>query len=275
MAGSDAWIMPGAALVMINFAFMLSSANPFSARGDVGTPAGDIAQIALLPRMPEAQVNGLVLAAEVKDVAQLMALEHYAAAFEAARRHVSVSPGNWLARLQLGTLFLLAREYDAAARELGILRGDPELGGGAGLGRLAPLVANNFAWACYMLEETARLDDADRASAEAHQKLPNAASILGTRGAVLVALGRVEEGKPLLKRALKLHRTRVPKATNLVGLALAALQQGQRKNARRLLKEAKELDPECELLARGEREFLARRRSKRKPTVGAATAHPR
>jgi tetratricopeptide (TPR) repeat protein len=224
--------------------------------------------------MPEAQVNGLVLAAEVKDVAQLMALEHYAAAFEAARRHVSVSPGNWLARLQLGTLFLLAREYDAAARELGILRNGPELVAGSGLGRLAPLVANNFAWACFMLDETARLDDADRASAEAHQKLPNAASILGTRGAVLVALGRVEEGKPLLKRALKLHRTRVPKATNLVSLALAALQQGQRKSARKLLKEAREMDPDCELLARGERELQARRRSKRKAPVAASGALP-
>ena len=57
--------------------------------------------------------------------------------------------------------------------------------------RAVALVANNYAWACYMLDDAALLDDADRASAEAHQQLPNAASILGTRGAVLVARGRV------------------------------------------------------------------------------------
>jgi hypothetical protein len=58
----------------------------------------------------------------------------------------------------------------------------------------------------------------------------------------------------LLKRALKLHGMRAHKATNLVGLALAALQQGRRKNARRLLKEAKDMDADRELLPRGQRE---------------------
>lgn len=244
-AGSDAWVMPGAALVIVNFLFLLSSASPFSGSGDVGTPAGDIVQIALLFRLRQAQLNALVLAAEVTDVLQLMALEHYAAAFEAARRHVSVSPGNWIARLQLGTLFLLARDYDAAFRELGAIRSEPTLNSEAGSGRAVALVANNYAWACYMLDDAALLGDADRASAEAHQQLPNAASILGTRGAVLVAQGRVDEGEPLLKRALKLHFTRAHKATNLVGLALAALRQGQRKDARRLLASAKNLDPDC------------------------------
>jgi hypothetical protein len=265
MAGSDAWIRPGAALVIVNFLFVLSSANPLSGRGDVGTPTGDIAQIALLPRLHQAQVNALVLAAEVTEVLELMALEHYAAAFEAARRHVSVSPGNWIARLQLGTLFLLARDYDAAFRELVAIRSEPALIGEAGLRRVGALFANNYAWACYMLEDAALLDDADRASAEAHRQLPNAASILGTRGAVLVARGRVEEGTLLLKRALKLQHLRAHKATNLVGLALAALQQGQRKNARRLLGEAKELDPDCELLGRGQRELDVAEKRRARP----------
>jgi Tfp pilus assembly protein PilF len=168
----------------------------------------------------------------------------------------------------------VAREYDAAVRELGVLRNEPALIGGGGANRLAALVANNYAWACYMLEDAGRLDDADRASAEAHQMLPNAATILGTRGALLVATGRVQEGKPLLKRALKLHHTRAHKATNLVGLALAALQQRQSKNARRLLKQAKDFDPDCELLPRGQRELdLAdKRRVRRKSAAIAATA---
>jgi tetratricopeptide (TPR) repeat protein len=264
--------MPGAALVIVNFLFVLSSANPLSGGGDVGSPAGDIVQIALLPRLPHAQLNVVVLAAELTDVLQLMALEHYTAAFEAARRRVSISPGNWVARLQLGTLFLLAREYDAAFRELAAIRTEPALSSEAGVARAVALVANNYAWACYMLDNPELLDDADRASTEAHQQLPNAASILGTRGAVLVAQGRVEEGKPLLQRALKLHRLRADKATNLVGLALAALQQRQRKDARRLLAEAKRLDPDCELLSRGQRELdiAEKRHAKRGASVSVA-----
>lgn len=274
-AGSDDWMMPGAALVIVNFLFLLSSANPLSVRGDVGTPAGDMMQIARLPRLPQAQVNGLVLAAEVTEVLQLMALERYAVAFEAARHHRAVSPGNWIARLQLGTLFLLGRDYEAAFRELSAIRNDPALSGEAGLGLAAALVANNYAWACYMLDDPTLLDDADRASAEAYQRRPNAASILGTRGSILVARGRVEEGKPLLQRALKLHYMRAPKATNLVGLALAALQQGHRKRARRLLTDAQRLDPDCELLSRGERELGAveSRRAKHR-SRGSAAAEP-
>jgi len=251
-AGSDAWIMPGAALVIINSLLLFSSANPCSRRGDVGTPAGDVVQIARLARLPPAQLNGLVLAAELADVTQLMALEQYAAALEAARGHALLAPGNWIARLQLGTLLLLAGEHEAAFRELAALRNEPALAE-AGFDQAAALVANNYAWACYMLDDATLLDDADRASAEAHQKLPNAASILGTRGTVLVALGRIEEGERLLERALKRHRSRAHKATVLVGLALASLQRGKPKNARRLLSEAKYLDPTCELLGRGQR----------------------
>jgi Flp pilus assembly protein TadD len=84
---------------------------------------------------------------------------------------------------------------------------------------------------------------------------PNNPSVLGTRGSVLVALGRVKEGRKLLKRSLKLHRHAQSRSSVLASLALASVRQGRGEDARQLLKRARAMDASCELLSRVEHEL--------------------
>lgn len=60
---------------------------------------------------------------------------------------------------------------------------------------------------------------------------PKEPSVLSTRGAILVELGKVEEGKKLLKRALRIPRSqrdKMAQASTLASLALASACMGRR-----------------------------------------------
>jgi hypothetical protein len=62
-------------------------------------------------------------------------------------------------------------------------------------------------------------------------------------------------GSKLLERAFRLHRNRVPKASNLACLALASVRKGRFAEGRTLLDRARRLDRHCDLLQRVEREL--------------------
>ncbi|MFN8643646.1 MAG: hypothetical protein U0802_19045 [Candidatus Binatia bacterium] len=99
-------------------------------------------------------------------------------------------------------------------------------------------------------DDPAGLEEADRLSAEAMAQIGWMASILGTRGSVLVARGRPDEGVPLLRRALAGAADDRGRALNACALALGLLQQGERDEARALAGTARQLDASCALLER-------------------------
>lgn len=121
------------------------------------------------------------------------------------------------------------------------------------------LIANNAAWNLFMLGDPKAIETADKLSAMAVADLPKQASVLGTRGAVLIEKGELVEGEKLVRRALRLHHERIPKAANLACLAVAAVRQGKLQEAERFIERARTMDKECDLIPRAERELDARR----------------
>jgi hypothetical protein len=94
---------------------------------------------------------------------------------------------------------------------------------------------------------------ADAASAKAVGLLPKHPSIVGTRGAILVARGELREGRELLERARNGHRDARSRASNFACLGLASMAEARMGDARRYFDRARKLDPDCEVLARVER----------------------
>lgn len=115
---------------------------------------------------------------------------------------------------------------------------------------LSCLLHNNIAYADILIEDPKLLDEADRFSKEALEILPWNASFMGTRGAVLLALGRIEEAIELLERAMSLHEGRSSKAICACFLAMAKKKRGNLDRALDHLAKARAFDPDCQLLQR-------------------------
>jgi len=155
-------------------------------------------------------------------------------------------------RVLLGTVLLDRRRYARAAEHLRVALATL-VGPSALLGR----AANSLAWADLMQGDAALLPEADRWSAKAIELLPDEPAVQGTRGTVLLGLGRLDEGIALLERSEQgttEQGTKRPqaRALDLAALALGEALRGDSGRARALLAKVHALDPRCELLPRAE-----------------------
>jgi tetratricopeptide (TPR) repeat protein len=249
----DDWLHPGPVLVIVNGLLLFTSIVPLPRGSDLGTPRNDFLQLVKLPSLEPQALEGLVKVAQSAPVWRFFQLRRYQAAYDEARRVLAEHPDNWVVRLHLADMSIFARRYEDAAREYGALLDEPALSRKGVPPVAAAFVANNYAWANYMQGGDRALAAADTASAKAVGLLPKHPSIVGTRGAILVARGELREGRELLERARKGHRDARSRASNFACLGLAALAEARSDDARRYFERARRLDPDCEVLARLER----------------------
>ena len=164
-----------------------------------------------------------------------------------ARHGLSRYPENQPLAINYGVSLSDMHDYDGARDVYGrLLEQELEPGHRA-------VVLNNLACTDFYCE---RFAEADEASAEAIRLVGWLPALMGTRGSVLVAVGRAEEGQPLLERAFAEPDAR-PRdiAVNACSLALARLQLGDRAGAEAYAATARQLDPDCRLHERVERAF--------------------
>jgi tetratricopeptide (TPR) repeat protein len=110
------------------------------------------------------------------------------------------------------------------------------------------LIFNNIAYTDALLRNPDLMPEADRYSAEALRQLGWEPMILGTRGAVLVEMGRLEEGIGLLKEALSKQKDAFGKAADAYHLAVGERRRGNAEESRRYLELARKYDPHHFLL---------------------------
>jgi Flp pilus assembly protein TadD len=114
-----------------------------------------------------------------------------------------------------------------------------------------PLLANNLAWAAFMQDDPSLLEEAEVRSKEALAAAPDLPSAHGTRGAVLLAQGALDEAEERLAFAFARNGPHNG-ALNACCLAMLHARRGQRTAAETWLETARSLSPKCALLARAE-----------------------
>lgn len=258
LAAAAAWLFGGAARRSLGQGFAPAAAFcfanawsavinlvPFRGRSVVGPVWSDGGMLLTLPFWRRARID------------QALAGYFAAEAIAAGERGDADGAGAWIARgltryptdALLGTLLgkslIERREYEAALALHRRMLAFPDLRPDA-----RAVLLNNIAYTHFLIDDPAGLEEADRLSAEAMAQIGWMASILGTRGSVLVALGRPDEGVPLLRRALAGAADDRGRALNACALALGLLQQGERDEARALAGTARQLDASCALLER-------------------------
>jgi tetratricopeptide (TPR) repeat protein len=115
------------------------------------------------------------------------------------------------------------------------------------------LTMNNIAYVDALIEDHELLEEADRYSEKAMLVLSWMPAIKGTRGTVLLQLGKIDEAIVLLNDALRMHDEPDGKAENCYFVAIAEHKRGNFEQSQRYLNEARKLDPDCYLLERVEK----------------------
>jgi tetratricopeptide (TPR) repeat protein len=113
---------------------------------------------------------------------------------------------------------------------------------------------NNIAYTDALMGDPALLPEADRYSEEAYRGFPDEDFIVGTRGMVLVEMGKYEEGVKLLNEATDMYDTAQGKAVNFCHLSIAYTRMGDPDKAAKSLKKARRLDSRCFVLKLAEAE---------------------
>ena len=115
------------------------------------------------------------------------------------------------------------------------------------------LVMNDIACVDALSGTKELLDEADEYSDHALKMFPWSASVKGTRGTVFVQRGQLADGIGLLQHALQESEDRGGRAQNACWLAIAETRRGNYEAARSYVRTARELQPDCFLIARAER----------------------
>jgi peptidase M50-like protein/tetratricopeptide repeat protein len=161
------------------------------------------------------------------------------------QKGTEIYPDNWW--FQFGRAMILAHRQDHREARSAYLTAleSPEASS-----EIQPYLWNNIAWEDLMIGDSALLEEADQLSEQALTELPWIPAVKGTRGSVLVELGRSDEGVSLLQQAHRENASPSNRALNACYLATAMATQGDLPSAREFVTEAERLDPACPLLER-------------------------
>jgi tetratricopeptide (TPR) repeat protein len=103
------------------------------------------------------------------------------------------------------------------------------------------LIYNNIAWGNIIFDDKNLLNEADEYSKRAFDYFPDYPYYLGTRGAVLIRLGEIDEGISLLEKALELHSGDLEKSADSLFIAIGEAKKGNKEKSLEWLETARKI----------------------------------
>jgi tetratricopeptide (TPR) repeat protein len=239
------------ALVFANY--FMAAINLFPRKVSVmtGMQGSDGWHLLRAPFIKETELTRQYVGCLVAESMQAYARNDLHAAQASAAKALAFDASSGIARNMLGIIQMARRDYrESRETFLQLLAADDAREPG-----FHNLLLNNVAYLNALLRDATLLPEADEFSKEAFQHLPWVPAVIGTRGTVLVEMGRYEEGIALLRKSMSLHAEKQGKALNACHVALGELRRGDLAAARKYLAAAEVLDPNCFLLGEVRMEF--------------------
>ncbi|HEX4069875.1 MAG TPA: M50 family metallopeptidase [Planctomycetaceae bacterium] len=221
---------------------------PWKYATSIGVLPSDGLALFTLPFASQTKVQEKHAAYFLMEAINSLRKKDYAAALDWAEKGLRQYPGEVQIRCTLGAALLGLNQFVEARGlflELAAIDQPP-----ADRPSYKALLLNNVAWTDLMSGDPNRLEEADVYSNRAMRLTPWEPTIKETRGSVLVALGRVDEGIELLKRSFGEHEEKENKASSACLLAIAFNRAGKLAASRHFLEQARSLDPQCPLIDR-------------------------
>jgi hypothetical protein len=252
LGGSVFWSILAAVagyLTIGNLLLLAGSLWPRQAIGVTGLSGSDGWNLLRIPFLKEQELSARYAAYFAQEAVEAVAEGDKVGARRWIDRAMAQAPEQAGTRNGLGYVLLELGEVEAARRVFA------ELVAGADHERpdLRAMLINNLAYTDALLGRPELLDEAEALSKAAYENAPWIPSIVGTRGAVLVSRGDVEEGVVLLKQAMARQTDGRGKAADACWIAMAQAECGDLDGARQSLSMARLLDPDGPLIERARR----------------------
>ena len=198
-----------------------------------------------IPWMKEAHLAEMLTVDLLLDVQAAIERHDLAVARRCLDEILAQNPSAFAARSAQAAIELEAGDFVRARELLTALRAEPPPDEPSRL-----VLVNNLAWAHFLSEEPAHLEEAETLSREVWTAMSSAPFALGTRGAVLTWLGRLDEACELLEKAHLNNSSHHSRALNACCLAMAWAKRNNLIQAKTWLETAARDDAGCMLLPR-------------------------
>lgn len=248
MTGHINWIV-GLAM-WLNIISLIANLFPRKISTAFGVTGTDGWKLFHIPRMNRKELVANYVFYYSQSAVDAVERKDVSGALKWAEKGMELYPGNLTIINALGYVYSHMQDYQKARQTFSkILESQeevPEV--------LKYIAKNNIAFANVMLEDPSLLPEADEYSRQAYQNMKWEPILAGTRGAVLVANGKYEEGIELLKIAFAKSLDRNSRASDACLLARAEHRRGNLAEAKKYIETARKLDPACNLLQKAEQE---------------------
>src|ERR1051326_189967 len=238
LLSANIWSAPAPFVTFIYANAFLLLLNLFSARGNglVPTDGRRLIQILFWKEKEIAEYLACYSSFEALEFMRSGDLNEAAARYQAA---LVLDPNSFVLRHDLAITWQMQGDYERARNVFVELLHSEQ--------KKQPvwqqLLLSNIAWTNLMLRRADLLEEADAYSKEAIKVFPTFPSFQGTRGAVLVSLGQVQEGASLLRKAFRQHSEKTARASVACWIAIAEARRGNLEGAKAWSDKAQRLCP--------------------------------
>ncbi len=229
---------PLTALLAVNVLLAFTNLNPFS-RGAQKTDGRKLLAMPFAPARVFDETAAMACGMDAYDAYEAGDFEGALATIE---RGLEEYPGSKVLSADRAMYMLELGKLREALPILRSLVDDEHVEAG-----MRPILRSNLAWALLLLGDDDDLPEADRLSKAALRAMPGYPPLVGTRGAVLAAMGDDDALKPL-ELAFARNTATSARAHNSAWMALVHAREGDLEDAEEALEQARELDPRCRSL---------------------------
>ena len=222
---------------------------PYRSSFGLGTVQSDGLLLLTVPFYSQKQIAEFIAAYFLLEAANVMEQNDPVAAHRWCERGLKIAPEQMHLKNYLGVVLLYLNRFAEAKLVFHELLNSPKLEP-----TIRALLWSNLAYADVCLEDETLLGEANQYSAQAMDWLPWVPAIMGTRGAVLLMLNRLDEAIDLLERACDKHTEEKCKAIDACFLTMALARLNELQTAGEMYDYANSLDSDCHWLdkAKGE-----------------------
>jgi tetratricopeptide (TPR) repeat protein len=238
-------VAPFLFLALSNAALLLFSLWPHMVDSVRGSIPNDALGFWRILRTKQTQTNEFLSWLYLYEASECQRKKDLAGAENWIREGLQKFPKSDALRITAAGILYLQKKYPEAARSYALIARRHKAAKS-----MDAYLLNNIAY-CYLLSGDAKLlSKADTCSRLALKQAPGTPAYKGTRGSVLVELGKYKEGLTLLHESLKNHAENYGQALNACYIGVAEARQGSLSESRNYFTVARRLDPDCILLDR-------------------------
>src|SRR5258706_5729874 len=244
---------PLESFLVANLFLFLLSIYPRRIKHALGTAYTDGYQLLRIPFSKKNDFDAVKLVLPRLEALEFMRNGEYSEAMKIYNAEFAKTPDDNSLRHDMAIANLQNGEYEKSRELFMELLDSEELNKPV----LHNILLNNIAWVSAVVGKKEWIEQADEFSNEAYNSAPNFALFIGTRGTVLVRLGKYKDGIILLKKAFKYQSNPDSRAAEACFIAIGEANEGNMKSAQKWIDRARRESPSYHLNNISEKEINA------------------